>query len=134
MCVCILPQISSMHSACAMSYCHLWPIWLYRIFPHYLINRTILGKKRSWMSSMVFYCVHNFLFVHNFLLCSQLIVFTTFCCVPNFLLCSQLFIVFTTFCCVHNFLLCSQLIVFTTFCCVHNFLLCSQLFVCSISH
>jgi hypothetical protein len=23
--------------------CHKWPFWLYRIFPHYLINDTILG-------------------------------------------------------------------------------------------
>ena len=29
-------------------YCHLWPAWLYNIFPHYLINGTIFegGKKR----------------------------------------------------------------------------------------
>jgi hypothetical protein len=26
-------------------YCHLWPDWLYSIFPHYLINGTIFGKK-----------------------------------------------------------------------------------------
>jgi hypothetical protein len=24
-------------------YCHLWPVWLYHIFPHYLINGTIFG-------------------------------------------------------------------------------------------
>ena len=24
--------------------CHLWPIWLYDIFPHYLINGTIFEK------------------------------------------------------------------------------------------
>ena len=22
-------------------HCHLWPVWLYHIFPHYLINDTI---------------------------------------------------------------------------------------------
>jgi len=26
-------------------YCHLWPIWLYRVFPHYLVNGTIFEKK-----------------------------------------------------------------------------------------
>jgi len=26
-------------------YCYLWPVWLYIIFPHYLINGTILEKK-----------------------------------------------------------------------------------------
>jgi hypothetical protein len=28
-----------------VSYCHLWPVPLYNIFPHYLINSTILEKK-----------------------------------------------------------------------------------------
>jgi hypothetical protein len=27
------------------SYCHLWSVWLYSIFSHYLINGTILLKK-----------------------------------------------------------------------------------------
>ena len=26
-------------------YCHLWPVWLYHIFPHYLTNGTITGRK-----------------------------------------------------------------------------------------
>jgi hypothetical protein len=39
------PKLPSTHSACAVLYCHLWPVWLYRIFPHYLINDTIFGKK-----------------------------------------------------------------------------------------
>jgi hypothetical protein len=25
--------------------CRLWPVWLYHIFPHYLINGTILETK-----------------------------------------------------------------------------------------
>ena len=29
-------------------YCHLWPVRLYSILPLYLINNTILGKKKSW--------------------------------------------------------------------------------------
>jgi len=28
-------------------YCHLWPAPLYNISPHYLINRTILVKKKN---------------------------------------------------------------------------------------
>jgi hypothetical protein len=35
----------STQSACAVLYCHLWPVWLYHIFAHYLINGTIFGKK-----------------------------------------------------------------------------------------
>jgi hypothetical protein len=30
---------------CAVLYCHLWPVWLYHILPHYLINGTIFGEK-----------------------------------------------------------------------------------------
>ena len=26
-------------------YCHLWPVWMYLNFPHYLINGKIFGKK-----------------------------------------------------------------------------------------
>ena len=29
---------------CAALYCHLWPLWLDHIFPHYLINGTIFGE------------------------------------------------------------------------------------------
>ena len=29
------------------SYCHLWPVWLYHIFPHYLIKGTLLGGEKS---------------------------------------------------------------------------------------
>jgi hypothetical protein len=36
-CVCSLS-----HPACNahVPYCHLWPVWLYNIFPHYLTNGT----------------------------------------------------------------------------------------------
>jgi len=54
-----LPQWESkweMHivSVCSLScpacnahapYCHLWPVWIYNIFRHYLINGTIFEKK-----------------------------------------------------------------------------------------
>jgi hypothetical protein len=26
-------------------YCHLWPVWFYNIFPHYLINGRIFEKR-----------------------------------------------------------------------------------------
>jgi hypothetical protein len=28
--------------------CHLWPLWVYHIFPHYLIKDTMFGEKRYW--------------------------------------------------------------------------------------
>jgi len=34
-------------------YCRLWPVWLYRIFQHYLINGTIF-KKSCWTQNMCF--------------------------------------------------------------------------------
>ena len=43
--VCLQPQLSGMPSACAVLYCHLWTVRLYRFFPHYLINGTIFEKK-----------------------------------------------------------------------------------------
>jgi hypothetical protein len=33
-----------MQSACSISYCYLWPVCLYLIFPNYLKNDTILKK------------------------------------------------------------------------------------------
>jgi len=35
--------VISMQCACAVL-CHLWPVWLYHIFPRYLINGAIFGK------------------------------------------------------------------------------------------
>jgi hypothetical protein len=32
-------------SACAVLYCYLWPVSFCHMFPHYLINCTIFGKK-----------------------------------------------------------------------------------------
>jgi len=34
-----------MQNASAFLYRHLWPVSLYHVFPHYLINGTILEKK-----------------------------------------------------------------------------------------
>jgi hypothetical protein len=34
-----------MKGACGLLYCHLWPVWLYDIFPHFLSNFAIFGKK-----------------------------------------------------------------------------------------
>jgi len=42
--LCLQPQWSSMQCACLISYCHLWPVRLYCIFPRHLINGTIFWK------------------------------------------------------------------------------------------
>jgi hypothetical protein len=30
----------------AVLYCHLWPVWLHHIFPHYLINNDTIFRKK----------------------------------------------------------------------------------------
>jgi len=42
-----LPYFTSKNSACAILYCHLCPVMLYHIFPHYPTNRTIFDKEIS---------------------------------------------------------------------------------------
>ena len=48
-----------MPCACAVLYCHLWPVWLYLIFPHYLINGMISVEK-LFITKCVFDCLCNF--------------------------------------------------------------------------
>ena len=40
-----LQQLSSIQSACAILYCHVWPVQLFHILPHYLTKGAIFGKK-----------------------------------------------------------------------------------------
>ena len=44
-----------MQSACAVLYCNLWPVRLYRIFPHYLTNGRISRKKKLLNMKCVFW-------------------------------------------------------------------------------
>jgi len=39
-----LPYLPRTQFACTLFYCSLWSLWVYHIFPHHLINDTILGK------------------------------------------------------------------------------------------
>ena len=41
----LLRYLSRMHSACALLFCHLWPVRLFSTFPHYLTNGTIFRRK-----------------------------------------------------------------------------------------
>ena len=45
-----------MQCACDISYCHLWPVRVYHISPHYLIKGMIFEKKNSEhkMSILIF--------------------------------------------------------------------------------
>ena len=42
-----LSSLSDTQRACAVLYCHAWPLWLYHISPHYLTTGTIFGKKKT---------------------------------------------------------------------------------------
>jgi hypothetical protein len=46
-----------MQRACAVLYCHQWPVWLYDIFSHYLINGTIFGKMLVSIKCVVLFSV-----------------------------------------------------------------------------
>ena len=47
------------HLFCAVLYCHLWPIWRYQSFPHYLINGTIGGGGVKLNTKMYLYFHYN---------------------------------------------------------------------------
>ena len=44
-----------MRCACAVLYCHLWPVWLYQIFLHCLKNDTIFKGKKLLNIKCVFW-------------------------------------------------------------------------------
>jgi len=46
-----------MQSACAVLYRRLLLVWLYHIFPHYLINGTIFRKKLSDMKCVLWFSI-----------------------------------------------------------------------------
>jgi hypothetical protein len=44
--------------------CHFWPIWLYSIFPHYVISGTIFVKsfEHDWLRLFYNICLKHFSF------------------------------------------------------------------------
>jgi hypothetical protein len=56
---------SSKQSACAVTYCHLWPVWLHNIFSQYLKEATIFGEKKIIDHKMCFLILSKF-FVQHF--------------------------------------------------------------------
>jgi hypothetical protein len=62
--VCLYLWLTSMQSSRAALYCHLWPVRIYYIFTHYLLNGTIFEKKFEHMSLDFLY---NFCPKHSFL-------------------------------------------------------------------
>jgi hypothetical protein len=58
-----------MKSACAILHCHLWPVWLYYIIPHYTINGIISMGKNTY-HKMCFDFLYNF-YLNRFSLCEE---------------------------------------------------------------
>ena len=54
------PYLPSTQCACAVLYHHLWPIRLYCIFPHYVINGTIFEKNVIEHKHAYFDFLYNF--------------------------------------------------------------------------
>ena len=48
-----------MQFSCAALYCHLWYVWLYHIFPQYLIKGTIFEKKINIKYVFWFFLQHT---------------------------------------------------------------------------
>jgi hypothetical protein len=44
--VCLWLQSYRMQNACAILYCHMWPVWLYHILPHFRHKRYDFRKKK----------------------------------------------------------------------------------------
>ena len=63
--VCLYSYLSyparTSHLFCAVLY-YLWPVWLYRIFPHYLISGMILGK--NWIQNVISGFLYSFCLNH----------------------------------------------------------------------
>jgi len=63
-CVCVCVYYCLINPACksrlfcSVLCCHLWPISLYLIFPHYHKNGTILGKKLLNTKCVLFFIQH----------------------------------------------------------------------------
>ena len=48
------------HLFCAVLYCYLWPVRLYRVLPHYFVKRTTFGKKKVyWTHDVCFDFLYN---------------------------------------------------------------------------
>ena len=56
-----LRQLSGIQSACAVLYCHLWPICLYRILPDCFTNNTIFGIRSLSMKRVFWFSLELYL-------------------------------------------------------------------------
>ena len=57
--------LPSTKNACAVIYCHLWPVWLYHIFTYYIINGTTYEEKVTECKMYLFslkICLKSFSF------------------------------------------------------------------------
>ena len=55
LCSCLSYPACKSYLLCAVLYFHLWPICLHRIFPHYVINGKLFGRKKLLNIKRVFW-------------------------------------------------------------------------------
>jgi len=57
----VIITYSESYLACSARapYCHLWPVRLYDIFPHYLMNGTIFGKTLLKIKCVLGFCLQQ---------------------------------------------------------------------------
>jgi len=55
---CLSCLACTVHLFCAVLYCHLWLIWLFCVFPLYLINSTVFLKKLLNITCVFSFTVH----------------------------------------------------------------------------
>jgi hypothetical protein len=58
-----LPYLSSIQCACAVLYCHLWPVRLYHFF-HIISQRTWFSGKSYWPRNVCFDFLYRFCLKH----------------------------------------------------------------------
>jgi hypothetical protein len=45
---CVSVALVIQQSKAHAQYCYMWPVWLYHIFPNYLIKGTIYGGEKNY--------------------------------------------------------------------------------------
>jgi hypothetical protein len=57
-------SVCKSHLICAVLYCHLWPVWLYQVSPHYFTDGTIFKKKKKKLLRSIKKCF-DFLYIFS---------------------------------------------------------------------
>ena len=88
-CVCVCVASGIQHAGTHMPNCHLWPIQLYSIFPHYPVNGTIFVKDKMCVLFKTFFILsrteQDMIINVHWSSCKLSIILVRFECNVNFL-------------------------------------------------